>query len=125
MSQRESVDGHQFREDIIKLSARLDEFHRMSVEVKQDKLSEATVLRGRLEAAMNDREDQMSQMAMLRQLLIDEQTQRTTESHALLERLEYAEQQLSSTAFSQLERPALLSRLDALESAIRPVLRLL
>jgi len=122
MIQRESAGGaggHQFREDIAKLSARLDECHRLSVEVKQDKLSEATVLRGRLEAAMNDREDQMSQVAMLRQLLIDEQTQRTTESHALLERLEYAEQQLSSTAFSQLERPALVARLDVLESAVR------
>mmetsp|Transcript_58321 Transcript_58321/g.115594 ORF Transcript_58321/g.115594 Transcript_58321/m.115594 type:complete len:909 (+) Transcript_58321:92-2818(+) len=119
MTQRESANGHHFHEDIAKLSARLDECHRLSVEVKQDKLSEATVLRGRLEAAMSDREEQISQVAMLRQLLSDEQTQRTTESHALLERLEYAEQQLSSTAFSQMERPALLTRLDMLEAAVR------
>jgi len=91
----------------------------MSLDIKQDKLSEATVLRGHMEAVLGDRDEQITQTATLRRHLTEEQNQRKDEAQVIMQRLEHLEQELPGAAISKMERPMLMSRIEAIEATIR------
>jgi len=77
-------------------SDRLEEVSRKFRDLQQDQLSETTMLRGRIENAVGERQESMSQFETIQLLLKEEQGRRAAELASVSARIEASERRLAA-----------------------------